>query len=265
MRKVEQLGRRTFLMSVGKGTFALLSEVTFGLGRRGLAVALGGTGLATACTQPMTFPPPALQSTSDDEMEATASYLRVAIEFVNAYVLVRGQEIAIVDTGLPGSAAKFTDVIQSAGHGWDAVNHVILTHHHPDHVGSTGEVLEAAGKATIYAGAEDIPEITSPQQIQAVKDGDEVLGMQIIDTPGHTPGHISVYDPKGSLFVAGDAMVNVDGVLAGANARFTADMDMANESIKKIAQLTFETAVFGHGDPIDAGASNAVTALASTL
>ena len=49
MRKVAQLGRRAFLMQVGQGSFAVLAEVTLGLGRRGLAVALGGSGLAVAC------------------------------------------------------------------------------------------------------------------------------------------------------------------------------------------------------------------------
>ena len=40
---------------------------------------------------------------------------------------------------------------------------------------------------------------------------------------------------------------------------------MANESVKKLATLTYETLVFGHGDPIESGASDAVAALAATL
>ena len=42
MRKVAQLGRRSFLLNAGRGMFALWSEVAFGLGRRGLAIAIGG-------------------------------------------------------------------------------------------------------------------------------------------------------------------------------------------------------------------------------
>jgi glyoxylase-like metal-dependent hydrolase (beta-lactamase superfamily II) len=43
----------------------------------------------------------------------------------------------------------------TAGLSWGAVHHVILTHYHPDHIGSVGEVLAAAAKATTYAGAAD--------------------------------------------------------------------------------------------------------------
>lgn len=262
MRKIEQLGRRTFLMDIGKGTFALWSELTFGLGRRGLAIALGGSGLAAAC-KPITRPvaPAATPAAILEPVE----YLRVVSQFVNSYVLVRGAEIAIVDTGLPNNGAQFTEVIKGAGLDWNAVGHLILTHYHQDHVGSIGEVLEAAAQATVYAGAEDIGQITASRTIQAVGDGDEVFGLQIIATPGHTAGHISILDPVGSLFIAGDALVNTENTLAVSPAQFTWDMAMAEASVKKIGALMFEKAVFGHGDPIEQGASTAVADLAATL
>ena len=80
-----------------------------------------------------------------------------------------------------------------------------------------------------------------------------------------TPGHISVLDPVGSLLVVGDAMGNVNHRLSGSNPQYTADMAQANQSIKKLAALTFAKAVFGHGDPIDQDASAAVATLARTL
>jgi glyoxylase-like metal-dependent hydrolase (beta-lactamase superfamily II) len=126
-------------------------------------------------------------------------------------------------------------------------------------------VMEAASGATIYAGAEDIPQIETAHTIQAVADGDEVFGLQIIATPGHTLGHISVLDPVGSLFVAGDALTNNENTLAVSPAQFTTDMALAQESVKKIATFTFETALFGHGEPIESGASAAVAELAQSL
>jgi len=269
MRKVAQLGRRSFLLNAGRGMFALWSEVTYGLGRRGIAIALGGSGLVSACTQPLIVAPqatgqatPAASTAADlDPVE----YQRVIAQFVNAYVLIRGNEAALVDTGLPGTGAQFAEVLQSAGLDWNAVNHLIITHYHNDHVGAMSEVMDAATGATIYAGAEDIPQIQTPHTIQAVADGDEVFGLQIIATPGHTLGHISVLDPVGSLFVAGDALTNNENTLAVSPAQFTTDMALAEESVKKIATFTFETAVFGHGEPIESGASAAVAELAQSL
>lgn len=261
MRKLEQLGRRTFLMQVGKGTFALWSEVTFGLGRRGLAIALGGSSLMAACAP---IQPQAGTSTPSAALDPV-EYMRVISDFVNSYVLIRGNEVAIVDTGLPNNGAKFAEVITSAGLDWNAVNHVILTHYHQDHVGSMGEVIEASPNATVYAGEADVPEIESARPLTGLKDGDEVFGLQIIATPGHTAGHIAVLDPVGSLLIAGDAIVNNGGVLAVSPAQFTWDMDKANESVKILAGRKFEKMVFGHGDPLEEGASAAVTELAKTL
>ena len=146
--------------------------------------------------------------------------------------------------------------------GWEAVHHVILTHYHPDHIGGVGEVLAAAPKATAYAGAADIPQIKSPRPIKAV---DEVFGLRVIATPGHTPGHVCVFDPAGSLLILGDAMNNIGNKLDGPDPQYTADMAQAHQSVKKLAKLTFQRALFGHGDPIDKGASQAIAKLAGTL
>jgi glyoxylase-like metal-dependent hydrolase (beta-lactamase superfamily II) len=251
MRQIQQIGRRAWLAQMAKGTFVVWAEVTFGLGRKGLSIAIGDDRLAGSVAQAQTR----------DPVQVT----RVIMDFVSSYVLVRGKEVAIVDTGLPNNGEKFGEVIKTAGLGWDAVGHVILTHYHRDHVGSMGEVLRAAPKALVYAGEADIAKIQSPRSIKAVGDGDDVFGLQIIATPGHTPGHICVYDPVGSLMMLGDAMVNMGGQLTGANAQYTADMDQANESIKKLAALTFNKAFFGHGEPIEQRASDAVARIASTL
>jgi glyoxylase-like metal-dependent hydrolase (beta-lactamase superfamily II) len=251
MQKAQQISRRTWLARVAWGSFALWSEVNFGLGRRGWSVAIGGSDLAIGVAHAQNRKP--------------AEALRVNLGFVNAYVLIRGKEAAVVDTGTPDNASKIADVVRTANLGWDALHHVILTHYHPDHIGSVGEVLAAAAKATAYAGAADIPQIKSPRPIKAVGDNDEVFGLRVIATPGHTPGHVCVLDPAGSLLILGDAMVNIGSKLGGSPPEYTADMAQANQSVKKLAKLKFERAVFGHGEPIDKGASQAIAKLAGTL
>ena len=251
MQKAQQISRRTWLARVAASSFAVWSELNFGLGRKGWGVAIGDPDLAIGVAHAQNL--------------GAAQALQVNLGSVNAYVLVRGKETAVVDTGTPNNASKIADVVRTAGLGWDSVHHVILTHYHPDHIGSVGEVLGAAPKATAYAGAADIPQIKSPRPIKAVGDNDEVFGLRVIATPGHTPGHVCVFDPAGSLLILGDAMHNMDKKLAGPNPQYTADMAQAHQSVKKLAKLKFQRAVFGHGEPIDKGASQAISKLAGSL
>jgi len=196
--------------------------------------------------------------------EAAVTYTQVSFGFVSAYLLVRGTAAAVVDTGVEGSAGQIETALSEASLTWEAVEHVILTHHHPDHAGSVSAVLDAAPAATGYAGEADIPQINSSRPLTALSDGDDVFGLQIIATPGHTPGHVAVFDPVGKLVVVGDALGN-DGELSGPNAEFTADIATAIESAKRLATLSAESILFGHGAPIDAGAGDLLTALVATL
>jgi len=252
MREAQQISRRTWLARVALGSFALWNELNFGFGRRGWGIAIGGRDLAP------------LGAAHAQNLEP-AKALRVNLGIVNAYVLIRGKEAAVVDTGTPNNGSKIADVVRTAGLDWNAVHHVILTHYHPDHIGSVGEVLTAAEKATAYAGSADIPQIKSPRPLKAVNDNDEVFGLRVIATPGHTPGHVCVFDPAGSLLILGDAMNNIGNKLAGPNPQYSADMAQANQSVKKLARLEFQRAVFGHGESIDNGASQAIMKLAGSL
>ena len=125
--------------------------------------------------------------------------------------------------------------------------------------------MDAAPAATGFAGEPDIPSIPSPRPLTPVGDGDAVFGLEIISTPGHTPGSISVHDPAAGLLVAGDALNGVDGGVGGANPRFSSDMSLADESVRKLAGLQFDTALFGHGEPVVGGASALVADLAAGL
>ena len=149
--------------------------------------------------------------------------------------------------------------------GWADVDHVVLTHFHPDHVGSAGAVLDSAASATAYAGEADISQITSPRDLQAVGDGDEVFGLAVVETPGHTPGSISVFDADSGLLVAGDALTADGGGVAGPVPEFTEDLVEASASVTKLADLDVDTALVGHGDPVEGGAGAQIVELAASL
>jgi glyoxylase-like metal-dependent hydrolase (beta-lactamase superfamily II) len=173
--------------------------------------------------------------------------------------------VAIVDTGTGAIGTRFDDAFTALSVGWNDVDHVLLTHLHGDHVGGLGEVLEAAPDAKAYAGEADVAGIDSPRTLNPVNDGDEVFGLQIVGTPGHTAGHVSVFDSDAGLLVAGDALIGSDGTIGGPSPRFSADIDEANASVGALAGLAASTVVFGHGEPVETDVAASINSLAESL
>ena len=258
------LSRRLFLAELGRGTIALAVVGIAGCAPQGSGATGGASsrspaasGAASPAPSTGSAAPPAGSSAPPGE---GVTWERVDLGFVSAYVLARAGEAAVVDTGTAGSEGDIAAALERIGLGWDAVGHVIATHLHGDHIGSLAAVLEAAPDATGYAGPEDLPSISAPRPLVAVADGDDVFGLRIIATPGHTPGSISVLDEAVGILVAGDALGTSGGAVQGSNPQFTDDMDAALASVAKLGTFEFETLLVGHGDPIVSGASDLVAA-----
>lgn len=86
-----------------------------------------------------------------------------------------------------------------------------------------------------------------------VKDGDYfdwAGGCRIIATPGHMPGHISLYLEESNSVVTGDAAVVEDGKLVIANPHFTLDLEKAEESLKKLKDIKADIYYCHHGGAI---------------
>jgi glyoxylase-like metal-dependent hydrolase (beta-lactamase superfamily II) len=185
----------------------------------------------------------------------------VNLGFVSAYLLARGGEVALVDTGVAGSEGAIEASLKGIGLDWANVAHVILTHKHGDHAGSIGPVLTKAASAAGYIGAGDLAAVAAPRALTALNDGDRVFDLRIIATPGHTVGHISVLDEAGAILAVGDALRTDTGQLQGSNPQFTEDPAAARATVVKLGELTFETLLPGHGEPITSGAAAQVKAL----
>lgn len=204
--------------------------------------------------------------------------------YVNAY-LVDGDELTLVDVGLPGLTKTFLKAIRASGRNADDLRHIAVTHHHADHTGSLAPLAARIPAATVYAHPLDVPIITGEKPIpgpnpgnslgkvlgplvmrmqpsrleqveiqQPVEDGAEIPaagGMTVIHTPGHTAGHVSFLKPgNGGVLFVGDAAANMFGRIGPPIGMFTEDMGQARESMRKIAGLAFDTACFGHGSVI---------------
>lgn len=202
----------------------------------------------------------------------------VAIGWVHAHLIVVDDGVVLVDTGLPKRSAEIGRALHEMRRRIGDVNIVLLTHHHPDHVGGLGEVQRRSG-AQVVAHRLDVPVIDGsrvirptgvlrvaeffigrpePVAVDVVLAGDgptPVPGITAIHTPGHTAGHTSfLLDRDGGVLFAGDAAAGGRRKLGTSPRMVTADPAQVPGSIAKLAQLRFDTAVFGHGPAFRGGA-----------
>ncbi|MCG7409618.1 MBL fold metallo-hydrolase [Paenibacillus sp. ACRRX] len=182
-------------------------------------------------------------------------------------VLVWDREMAIlIDTGFPGQFEDLRVALENVGVSLDKLKAVILTHQDVDHIGSLPEILRECGNnIRVYAHELDKPYIQG--ELPLLKDGhlvtppkgkvDDILidgqelpfcgTIRIIHTPGHTPGHISLYLKQSKTLIAGDSMYGVDGILGGIHVPTTLDMNAACLSLKKYLDLDISSVVCYHG------------------
>ncbi|PLT35670.1 MBL fold metallo-hydrolase [Bacillus sp. V5-8f] len=203
--------------------------------------------------------------------------------------LVWDEESAIlIDAGMPGQLEDIRSAMDQAGVSIERLTAVVITHQDLDHIGSVTELLKALDKTIpVYAHDLDKPYIegeiplmktdpqrmskeawealpepakalyTNPPRVQVDKilnDGEELPyfgGIEIIHTPGHTPGHISLYIKKTKTLVAGDAMVSSNGKLFGPAERHTPDMETAKDSLKKFLAYDIKKVICYHGGLVD--------------
>jgi glyoxylase-like metal-dependent hydrolase (beta-lactamase superfamily II) len=234
--------------------------ITAGAGALGVTVLGSCSSQPSARPTPAGSPPPPVPAASG---AVAGDWRRVNMSYVAAYILIRNGEAAIVDLGTAGSESAIQDGLKAAGAGWQSVRHIVLTHLHDDHVGGLAEIAPHV-KATIYTGAGDLASIISPKPLKPLADGDEVFGMRIIDTPGHTLGHISVFEPATGVLVAGDAL-RTSGGLQSSDPQYTADETKASASVRKLATMDIKAILPGHGEPLTAGAATALKELAARL
>ena len=166
---------------------------------------------------------------------------------VRCYAVAQPAGIVLIDTGLPDAEAEIAAALEALGGSFDDVRDIILTHPHPDHTGSLSAVAARAPLAAIYAGEPDAGSIRAPHRITPVDEGSIIQELEVLATPGHTPGHVSLFhEPTGTLFI-GDAAASDHGDAIRGPEVFTADAARADESLARIAALGPARIMFAHG------------------
>jgi glyoxylase-like metal-dependent hydrolase (beta-lactamase superfamily II) len=172
------------------------------------------------------------------------------------------------------------------------VNAHALTHAHADHQGASKAICEALG-VPLWCGAGDVHAMETPGGLRAAQpshplntlidavwtgpprkvdralhEGDEVAGFTVLETPGHSAGHVSFWRESDRTLICGDVLngMNLLTSVTGLHEPpevFTPDPATNRESIRRLAALEPALVCFGHGPPMRNPAQ--LTSFAATL
>ena len=215
--------------------------------------------------------------------------------YSRSFIIDGDEGVTLIDTGLPKKDGSIIEVLSSIGRSVEDVRRIGITHAHIDHFGNAA-VLKRRSGAPVFAPKRDAAAIrgeektphppvldrvpflkplfglmpgADPVEVDALIAEGEQNGLpgdlKVIDTPGHTPGHVSfLLERAGGVLFVGDAAVATKSgeVKRGWMNRSTPSFDA---SLCHIAEFDFDIAVFSHSNPLASSAADAFRRLAEKL
>lgn len=195
--------------------------------------------------------------------------------------IVIGEVVTIVDAGDP---AALLAALEREGIAPSAVRRIVITHGDGDHILGVAALRERAGAEVVaheaeraYLEGSGVPDFSMPKRLMIamgsrrlvrphvdrwVRGGETLDGIEVIHTPGHTPGHISLR--IGDALVAGDAFSTSADRFREVPRIMTSDVRRSRDSIRLLAALGAARAFSGHRPPSD-DAGGKLRALAASL
>jgi glyoxylase-like metal-dependent hydrolase (beta-lactamase superfamily II) len=196
-------------------------------------------------------------------------------DFVNGFMLRDDDgRVTLIDMGIKSSGSKVMAALTSIGSGPSDVTRLMLTHAHPDHAGGAAHVAERTGhdfgiheQDAPFATAGKSPPrdhslrmgrlmdrlggggFTPLQVAQTFTDGQVVPfagGIEVVHTPGHSPGHAAYLHRDSGVLITGDSIFNVRG-LRWPIKSFCTNFKLTTKTAHRLAELDYTTAAFTHG------------------
>jgi glyoxylase-like metal-dependent hydrolase (beta-lactamase superfamily II) len=192
--------------------------------------------------------------------------------FVNAFLVREEDGFTLVDTTVSGGADELIAAARSAG---GEIRRIALTHGHGDHVGSLDALRQQLGEsvevlmpqldARIHAGERVVdgkppgswPKLQTTPNVR-LTGGERIGSLEVVPTPGHTPGHVSFLDTRDRTIIVGDTFTSIGGLAVSNHfylrfplaAMATWDKAKDLQSAKKLRELEPSLLVVGHGGPV---------------
>ncbi len=218
-------------------------------------------------------------------MEIAPGVYQLGVSRASNCFFIREPVPTLIDTSVPGRVGKVAEELLKLGVGLHELRRLILTHYHLDHIGNAQALRRVSGMR-VYLHPLDVPYLLGekhsgplvaravnglmssrmrygpPWPVLPIEDGQLLEGdIQVVHTPGHTPGHVCLL--QGGVLFAGDAFVTGEK-FRETPPFFTQDRMRSRESIEKLRNCSFHTAVSGHGQPT-AGAPAKLEQFVSSL
>ncbi len=194
----------------------------------------------------------------------------------HCYLVPEEGGFCLVDSGMPGSAKAIVSYLKGIGRQEKDLRRIVLTHADLDHVGGAAEIKRRTGVPVSIHEA-DAPalkgeaerkrmkgvlgvlmrvmtrlvkvETMTPDQV--LREGDMVGSLRVVAAPGHTPGSICLLHAPSGTLLAGDALrTSRDGRPVISPDLMNSDPAGARQSARKIAGLSFDAMLPGHGAPL---------------
>ena len=196
----------------------------------------------------------------------------------NPYLIIDPDGLTLIDAGLPGSHRKILGYLASLGYKSADLKRILITHADFDHVGGLAP-LKAATGARVFASPVEARAIAeghasrplkprsaitkllfdlmaglfkpAPVQVDELLSDGQILpvlgGLRVVETPGHTPGHISLFASSAGILFCGDSIVSGEDGLHGSTGANNWDQAKSDESVRKQAALGAHILCSGHG------------------
>lgn len=206
---------------------------------------------------------------------------------INPVILREGVTQLLIDCGYGGFLPLIEEAARGLGIDLSALHAILITHHDIDHMGALYELKAAYPHLKVYASEADAPYVSGEKKSLRLQQAEALFptlpeeqrtaarefqqrlsamqhvpvdyliadnsilpglpGARAIRTPGHMPGHVSVFLEEEGILVAGDALVFDNGRLNLANPQFTLDWTEAMNSVRRIRELAPRRIICFHG------------------